>query len=260
METHAGHILGEEALIQPQGTGDLRFHIQLFPNLPDNGIFCRFMEFDSSSGKIVIGGILILCCKDLSVVKDDGADPVVENTCFAFECQIHRSLHRKQKKPIIPQVGTKGNPSAVPPAIRRFRRSFKSAFTLAVFNGTTRRTLLSFQAAAHGRKPGIARKRIPPSRSLYRRKPMQGSPVTAVHISGTIVAHPAKKCKYQYRVYLKKAIRVDGPCVILWAFLNLCRCFCGGGDGGEPDPPGLPSPPGGRRLRQPQRWPHRSGG
>ena len=47
--------------------------------------------------------------------------------------------------PIIPAIGTKGNPSAVPPAIRRKNgAAFKSADTLAVFNGTTRRTLLRF--------------------------------------------------------------------------------------------------------------------
>ena len=42
----------------------------------------------------------------------------------------------------------------------------KSACTLATVNGVTRRTLLFIQAAAHGRKPGIAHERIPPSRSL----------------------------------------------------------------------------------------------
>ena len=43
--------------------------------------------------------------------------------------------------PIIPEPGTKGNPSAVPPAIRQ-KAQLRSAVTLAVFNGTTRRTLL----------------------------------------------------------------------------------------------------------------------
>jgi len=54
-----------------------------------------------------------------------------------------------------------------------------SADTPQTVNAVTRPSLLIFQAAAPGRKPGIARKRIPPSRSLYGRKPTQGSPISA---------------------------------------------------------------------------------
>ena len=54
--------------------------------------------------------------------------------------------------PIIPQLGTKGIPSAVPPTIRHFG-ALKSAITLATFNGVTRPHLLvkilSLRTSAH---------------------------------------------------------------------------------------------------------------
>ena len=65
-------------------------------------------------------------------------------------------------------------------------------------NGITRLTLPckgAFQAAAPGRKPGIARKRIPPSRSLLCRKPMTGSPIAAFSHITFILSHFTQRCK-----------------------------------------------------------------
>ena len=47
------------------------------------------------------------------------------------------------KKPLIPQTGTKGNASAVPPAIRQLAR-FSDADTSKTCNGITRPFLLRF--------------------------------------------------------------------------------------------------------------------
>ena len=57
------------------------------------------------------------------------------------------NLQTKQKPSV--HKGTKGNPSAVPPAIRLRQGA------LFVDNGTTRHTLLSVHAAAPGRKPSV---------------------------------------------------------------------------------------------------------
>ena len=108
--------------------------------------------------------------------------------------------------PIIPTIGTKGIPSAVPPAIRQNRRSFKSAFTLAVHNGTTRQTLLAktFRQQLVGESPAPYPKRLTPFRSrcvgnVDTRQPSQGFS----HISD-IVTYSQKLCKYFLHIAPKK--------------------------------------------------------
>jgi hypothetical protein len=57
----------------------------------------------------------------------------------------------KIKKPIIPQLGTKGIPSAVPPTIRQ-NGALKSAITLATCNGVTRPSLLKISGGSSREK------------------------------------------------------------------------------------------------------------
>ena len=86
---------------------------------------------------------------------------------FCFSEYLISSAFRAVKKPFLPKNrderqtsrGTTRNSPLL--AVQ-----LSGASTPMMDNGITRPALLLFQAAAPGRKPGIARKRIPPSRSL----------------------------------------------------------------------------------------------
>ena len=82
--------------------------------------------------------------------------------------------------PSIPKPGRKALLPRYHPQFAGNPAQLKSANTLLTCNAVTRPILLSVQRAAPGRKPGIARKRLPPSRSRFCRKPIQGSPISAV--------------------------------------------------------------------------------
>ena len=88
--------------------------------------------------------------------------------------------------PIIPAIGTKGNPSAVPPAIRRKSgAAFKSADTLAVFNGTTRRTLLHYGSGGSSweKAPYCTPSGSHHSALAVKVHSIKGSPISAFDIS-----------------------------------------------------------------------------
>ena len=75
-------------------------------------------------------------------------------------------------------MGTKDFPPRYHPQFA-IQRTF-DANTSKIFNGITRQTLLNVQAAAPGGKPGTARKRFPPSRSLWMRLSAQDNPIFAI--------------------------------------------------------------------------------
>jgi len=90
----------------------------------------------------------------------------------------------KNKKPLIPTFGTKGIPSAVPPAFAGNRRSLKAQTRSQLVTESPGAPYYHpyvianqcahwcgnpvdfIQAAAHGRKPGIAHTQITPSCAL----------------------------------------------------------------------------------------------
>jgi hypothetical protein len=92
-----GYIFREETLIQPKGTDNLRFYIQFFPHLTDNGILRGFMEFHSSAREIEIRRILIFCSKQFVFVEDYSAYPIIKYASIGFECKIHRTSQTKNK-------------------------------------------------------------------------------------------------------------------------------------------------------------------
>ena len=100
---------------------------------------------------------------------------------------IKRMLPEKvTKKPSIPSIGTKGYPSAVPPAIRRFRRRSSQALPRPWWiTASPVRPYFgsgggSWEKARHCTQADFT---IP--LSLISAKPMQGSPIAAFRISTT---------------------------------------------------------------------------
>ena len=111
-----------------------------------------------------------------------------------------------KKQPSIPTIGTKGIPSAVPPAIRQIWRSFRSADTLAVCNGTTRQTLLTnvFRQQLVGESPVSYPERLTPFRSRCVDKPDTRQPSLGFSHIPNIVTYSQKLCKYFLHIAPKK--------------------------------------------------------
>lgn len=87
-------------------------------------------------------------------------------------------------------------PSAVPPAIRLLKAQLISVPTHhRPLTEVTRPTLLSLQAAAPGRKPGIARKRLSPSRSRFCANQYKAARSQLFHMPLYTSTFP-EKCKY----------------------------------------------------------------
>jgi len=100
------------------------------------------------------------------------------------------------KKAFPPQNwGRKANLPRYHPQFAK-RRAYEKLPFFATDNEVTRRALLLFQAAAPGRKPGNARKRFPPSRSLCKRKPLQDDPFSAILNIAVIITRSSESCKY----------------------------------------------------------------
>ena len=74
-------------------------------------------------------------------------DSILLKSISKIATSANPDLQTKQKPSV--HKGTKGNPSAVPPAIRLRQGA------LFVDNGTTRHALLLLQAAAPGRRPAV---------------------------------------------------------------------------------------------------------
>ena len=104
------------------------------------------------------------------------AQPIQSLSTFHFQLltkKINLPSHKSGRKAFLPRYH---------PHSPEFRRSFKSADTLATHNGVTRRPLLLLQGAAHGRKPGIAHTQFPPNLRSLKCKPIQGGPIFAFAI------------------------------------------------------------------------------
>ena len=105
-----------------------------------------------------------------------------------------------QKNALHPAFGTKGKPSAVPPAFAALAARSSDADTPQTDNGVTRPALLLFQAAAPGRKPVCCTYGAPTVPRSLKCKPTKGSPIAAFDCYGGIISPEFSICKY----FLKK--------------------------------------------------------
>ena len=117
-----------------------------------------------------------------------------------------------KKRPSSHTFGTKGKPSAVPPAFAACAAAhFSGADTPQTDNGVTRPALLLFQAAAPGRKPVCCTYGASTVPRSLKCKPTKGSPIAAFGYYEGIIPPQYPFCKSFFAKWNGTAAAVPFP-------------------------------------------------
>ena len=95
MDMGPGNFSVKKLFLEKEKAVDLQFCADLFPDLPDHGFLGRLVEMDSAADCVVVGFLIVVHEKELSLMDDDRPDPVIEGSAIHGECQIYDVIHNQ---------------------------------------------------------------------------------------------------------------------------------------------------------------------